>query len=102
MLMTFYKAQVSIIKSAIETLDVSHISDLRVVTVDSAQGSEADVVILSCVRSKLKIGFLQNAPRMCVATSRARERLLVLGNAATVCLDPKWRRLFKHSTALKI
>ena len=102
MLMTFYKAQVGIIKSIIETCDISHISDLRVVTVDSAQGSEADVVILSCVRSMRKIGFLQNAPRMCVAISRARERLLILGNVDTVCLDPKWHRLFKHSTALKI
>jgi superfamily I DNA and/or RNA helicase len=68
---------------------------LRVLTVDQAQGSEADVVILSCVRSNEKraIGFVANPNRMNVAISRARERLVVIGDDATLCTDAKWRAL---------
>ena len=71
----------------------------RITTVDAAQGSEADVVILSCVRSNAqrKIGFLSNPNRMCVATSRARETLYVFGNSRTLTSDPLWRSL--HSAA---
>ncbi|KAJ1557631.1 DEAD-box type RNA helicase, partial [Nowakowskiella sp. JEL0078] len=46
---------------------------IEVMTVDSAQGREADVIILSCVRSNRQLGFLTNEKRMNVAISRAKE-----------------------------
>jgi hypothetical protein len=57
----------------------------RICTVDASQGSESDVVVLSCVRCnpKHEIGFLSQPNRACVAFSRARERLIVLGSART-------------------
>jgi hypothetical protein len=70
----------------------------RISTVDASQGSEADVVVLSCVRcnAKKQIGFLSQANRMCVALSRARERLIIVGSSKT--LLPKsstWKALFE-------
>ena len=69
--------------------------NFRIVTVDAAQGSEADVVVLSCVRcnSKRELGFLTNRNRMCVALSRARERLVVIGSRRTLAADPVWKAL---------
>jgi ATP-dependent RNA/DNA helicase IGHMBP2 len=58
-------------------------------TVDSSQGSEADIVILSCVRSNGNgdLGFLSEGDgpnRICVSCSRAREALIVVGDERTL------------------
>uniref|UniRef100_A0A0G4FAV1 Uncharacterized protein n=1 Tax=Chromera velia CCMP2878 TaxID=1169474 RepID=A0A0G4FAV1_9ALVE len=93
MVITFYRGQHFQLEKSLRDLvkqsrggDAAE-GELRVVTVDSSQGAEADVVILSCVRSnkKGKIGFLSNPHRLCVADSRAKERLLIVGDAETVC-----------------
>ena len=68
--------------------------NFRIVTVDAAQGSEADVVVLSCVRCNRhqSLGFITDKNRLCVALSRARERLIVVGSKATLCaVDLVWR-----------
>lgn len=67
--------------------------NFRIVTVDAAQGSEADVILLSCVRCNRQrnIGFIKDKNRLCVALSRARERLIVVGSRATLSVDPVWR-----------
>jgi superfamily I DNA and/or RNA helicase len=66
--------------------------NFRIVTVDAAQGSEADVVVLSCVRCNRQrnLGFINDKNRLCVALSRARERLLVVGSKTTLCHDLMW------------
>jgi hypothetical protein len=57
------------------------------------------MVVLSCVRSSelRTIGFLSNKHRMCVAISRARELLVVVGSAHTLKTDKLWAKL--HSVA---
>ena len=67
--------------------------NFRIVTVDAAQGSEADVILLSCVRCNRRrnIGFIKDKNRLCVALSRARERLIVVGSRTTLAADPVWR-----------
>ncbi len=59
-------------------------------------------MILSCVRCNCSgtVGFLSNRNRLCVALSRARERLVVLGSAATLRSDPVWHAL--HAAATKV
>ena len=52
---------------------------LEVNTVDSFQGQECDVIIISCVRSH-KIGFLSDRQRLCVALTRAKQSLIICGN----------------------
>lgn len=59
-------------------------------TVDGFQGQERDIVYLSLVRSnsKCEIGFLSDYRRMNVAMTRARKKLVVIGDSATIGNDP--------------
>jgi superfamily I DNA and/or RNA helicase len=73
-IITFYMAQVSLIK---RLLHQSRISDVVVATVDSSQGSEADIVIVSFVRSRGNskngsVGFLSDDRRVNVAITRGK------------------------------
>ncbi|KAH7063112.1 putative DEAD box helicase [Macrophomina phaseolina] len=65
--------------------------DFRVVTVDSYQGEENDVVLLSLVRNNLegRIGFLNNANRICVALSRAKRGFYMFGNGQLLASESK-------------
>jgi len=59
---------------------------MNINTVDSFQGQERDVIYISLVRSndKNKIGFLSDIRRMNVAITRARKKLVVIGDSATI------------------
>jgi ATP-dependent RNA/DNA helicase IGHMBP2 len=74
----------------------------RIMTVDQAQGSEADVVILSLVRSNGRgdIGFASNRRLLNVAISRARERLVVIGDPWAMSTDPRLAELAAASLQL--
>jgi ATP-dependent RNA/DNA helicase IGHMBP2 len=63
---------------------------MRISTIDSFQGQEKEVIILSLVRSNDDgdIGFLKDYRRMNVAITRAKERLYVIGDSATIGSDP--------------
>lgn len=64
---------------------------VNVATVDSYQGEENEVVILSLVRSGGNIGFLSVENRACVALSRAKRGFYIFGNAESVAFaDPLW------------
>ena len=80
---TFYNAQVTLIKSKLSRFLSSRV---RVSTVDSFQGSESDVVILSCVRSNARhvVGFVSEFRRLNVALTRAKLGLIVLCHADTL------------------
>jgi hypothetical protein len=75
---TFYSAQVVIIR---QMLLREGLQGVLVATVDSSQGCEADVVVLSFVRTK-NAGFLKDDRRLNVALTRARHKLFCLGNIA--------------------
>lgn len=62
---------------------------MRISTIDSFQGQEKEVVILSLVRSNDDgdIGFLKDYRRMNVAITRAKEQLYVIGDSATIGAD---------------
>lgn len=79
--LTPYAAQVECIKKT-----VTKLRKIRVSTVDSFQGLEADIVLLSLVRSNPsgQIGFLRQPNRVCVALSRARWALYMIGNMETL------------------
>ncbi|MDP4284634.1 MAG: AAA domain-containing protein [Bacteroidota bacterium] len=63
---------------------------MRISTIDSFQGQEKEIVILSLVRSNDDgdIGFLKDYRRMNVAITRAKEQLFVIGDSATIGADP--------------
>jgi ATP-dependent RNA/DNA helicase IGHMBP2 len=62
---------------------------MRVSTIDSFQGQEKEIIILSLVRSNDDgdIGFLKDYRRMNVAITRAKEQLFVIGDSATIGAD---------------
>ncbi|CAN9458742.1 unnamed protein product [Alternaria alternata] len=69
------------------------VHDIQVVTVDSYQGEENDIVLLSLVRSNHKhsIGFLNSENRACVALSRAKRGFYIFGNAELLaCESGTW------------
>ncbi len=62
---------------------------MRISTIDSFQGQEKEIIILSLVRSNddNDIGFLKDYRRMNVAITRAKEQLFVIGDSATIGAD---------------
>lgn len=71
-------------------------------TVDSFQGKQLDVVILSCVRAsegRAGVGFLADVRRMNVAITRAKAALWVLGSAQTLKRSPVWAALLADAEA---
>jgi superfamily I DNA and/or RNA helicase len=71
---------------------------LRISTVDSFQGQEMDNIIISLVRSNDdgEIGFLKDYRRINVALTRAKEKLYVIGDSATVGNDPFFMKLMEY------
>ncbi len=68
---------------------------ISVNTVDGFQGQERDIILISLVRSNDQgnIGFLNDLRRMNVAMTRARMKLIIIGDASTLCHHPFYRRL---------
>jgi len=63
---------------------------LSVGTVDSFQGQERDIIAITLTRSNPQgeIGFLSDIRRMNVGMTRARRKLLLVGDSATLCRNP--------------
>ncbi|KAL8696250.1 MAG: hypothetical protein Q9201_007753 [Fulgogasparrea decipioides] len=85
--LTFYNGQRKLILSGLRSHPNLQGDKFRVVTVDSYQGEENGVVLLSLVRSNQhnNIGFLSAANRVCVALSRAQRGFYIFGNARMLC-----------------
>jgi len=75
---------------------------ISVNTVDGFQGQERDIVLISLVRSNEhgQIGFLNDLRRMNVAMTRARMKLIIIGDASTLCHHPFYRRLLEYIEGL--
>ena len=86
-ILTFYNGQRKLILKKLR--EHRHLQEQRfnVVTVDSYQGEENEVILLSLVRSNVagNIGFLEVENRVCVALSRARRGLYIFGDAPNLC-----------------
>lgn len=67
-------------------------------TVDGFQGQERDIIVISMVRSNEtgKVGFLRDLRRMNVAITRARMKLIIIGDKQTLCRHPFYRRLSEY------
>ena len=71
---------------------------LTVHTVDGFQGQERDVIFISLVRANEngQIGFLNDLRRMNVAITRARMKLIILGDASTLTRHPFYKALYDY------
>ena len=102
-IITAYAAQVPLIKAALRRcLGAPCANLLTVATVDSFQGMEYEVLLVSTVRassgvaSGSTLGFLSDGRRLNVLLTRARRGLILVGHAPTLVRDPTWARLLKH------
>ena len=75
---------------------------ISVNTVDGFQGQERDVILISLVRAndEGQIGFLRDLRRMNVAITRARMKLIILGDASTMTRHPFYKKLYDYIDAL--
>ncbi|MEM9919550.1 MAG: AAA domain-containing protein [Bacteroidota bacterium] len=97
-----YKEQVIHIRQQIEEDESLQAIDLHVGTIDGFQGQERDVIYLSLVRSnnKSEIGFLSDYRRMNVAMTRARKKLIMVGDSATVGTDEFYAAFLEYCERL--
>ena len=95
-----YKAQVQYLRSKIRGSSFLRPfrSLITVNTVDGFQGQERDVVFISLVRANEdgQIGFLNDLRRMNVAITRARMKLVILGDATTLTKHAFYRKLIQY------
>jgi len=95
-----YKAQVQYLRQLIRRdaffKPFHHL--IAVNTVDGFQGQERDVIVISLVRAndEGQIGFLSDLRRMNVAITRARMKLIILGDASTLTRNPFYQRLYEY------
>ena len=95
-----YRAQVQYLKRLIKKYDFfkpyRHL--ITVNTVDGFQGQERDIILISLVRSndEGQIGFLRDLRRMNVAMTRARMKLIILGNKDTLTRHPFYKKLWEY------
>ncbi len=92
-----YSAQVRLLRERLASYP-----DLEIDSVDGFQGREKEAVIVSLVRSNPdnQIGFLEDVRRMNVALTRARRKLIIIGDSATISTHPFYRRMLTYFEAL--
>lgn len=102
-----YKAQVKYLIEQVDQRIPEYKNIIEINTVDSFQGREQDIVIISCVRSnaafssakankKENIGFLNDFRRMNVALSRAKYACFVIGDYFTLEVNEYWNKLIAY------
>ena len=99
-----YRAQVQYLRHLFKKREFfkPYRSLISVNTVDGFQGQERDIILISLVRAndEGQIGFLRDLRRMNVAITRARMKLIILGDASTMTRHPFYKKLFEYIEAL--
>ena len=99
-----YKEQIIVLRDLLETSPELAVWKpyISVNTIDSFQGQERDVVYISLTRSNTEgnIGFLSDIRRMNVAMTRARKKLVVIGDSATLSRLPFYADFISYAEKL--
>ena len=100
-----YKAQVQFLRQLLkkDAFFKPYRPLITVNTVDGFQGQERDVILISLVRANEEgqIGFLNDLRRMNVAITRARMKLIILGDASTLTRHPFYKKLYEYIGTLE-
>ncbi len=93
-----YREQVVMMKQAVKQDPKLEAVPITINTIDGFQGQERDVVYISLVRSngKSEIGFLKDYRRMNVAMTRARQKLVIVGDSATIGKDAFYKSFLDY------
>jgi superfamily I DNA and/or RNA helicase len=99
-IITPYRAQVELLTKIAESSAILESLKKRITinTVDAFQGQERDVIAISFVRSnsKSEVGFLGDIRRTNVAMTRARKKLIMIGDTATLGSHPFYLQLIEY------
>ncbi|GAB4054223.1 AAA domain-containing protein [Spirosoma litoris] len=99
-----YKQQINVLKDQLLSVpELQGYGDkISVNTIDSFQGQERDIVYISMTRSNAEgeIGFLSDIRRMNVAMTRARKKLIIVGDSATLAGFPFYADFIAYSEGL--
>jgi superfamily I DNA and/or RNA helicase len=95
-----YRQQVNYLTEKLIELKIKE--GISVQTVDGFQGAEKDVILIALVRSNEKndIGFLKDLRRMNVAITRARKKLIVIGDSSTISSHDFYRGFIEYVESL--
>ena len=100
-----YKAQVQYLRQLVkkDAFFKPYRSLITINTVDGFQGQERDVILISLVRANEdgQIGFLNDLRRMNVAITRARMKLIILGDASTLTKHAFYKKLYEYIGSLQ-
>jgi superfamily I DNA and/or RNA helicase len=93
-----YAAQVRYISNEISADSSLSGLDLEVNSIDGFQGQEKDVIYISLVRSNPagEIGFVKDERRLNVAMTRARKKLVIIGDSSTLGQHPLFGKFLDH------
>jgi len=95
-----YKAQINFLDELVsdDSFFQDYASLLNINTVDAFQGQERDIIYISLVRSngKGEIGFLKETRRLNVAMTRAKAKLVMIGDSATLCQHEFFDKLITY------
>lgn len=95
-----YKEQIELLKEKLQAFDYADfpVHDIAVKTIDGFQGEERDVIYISLVRSNSdsEIGFLSDIRRMNVALTRAKKKLVVIMDTATIGNHPFYKAFVEY------
>jgi superfamily I DNA and/or RNA helicase len=93
-----YRAQVQYLRQMVKKQEFfkPYRRFISINTVDGFQGQERDIIMISLVRANDdgQIGFLRDLRRMNVAITRARMKLMILGDTSTLTRHPFYRKLY--------
>ncbi|MBK9781909.1 MAG: AAA family ATPase [Anaerolineales bacterium] len=99
-----YSAQVKLLRQKLSKTAAGDgsLSELEIDSVDGFQGREKEAIVVSLVRSNRDgdVGFLADTRRMNVALTRARRKLVVIGDSATITAHPFYEKLVKYFEAV--
>ena len=100
-----YRAQVQLVRRMLMKWEFfkPFRRQISINTVDGFQGQERDIIVISLVRSNDdgQIGFLRDLRRMNVAITRARMKLIILGDRETMTRHPFYRQLWQYIENLR-
>ena len=102
-----YRKQIAAVRSCLQSFHISALADITIDTVERYQGSQRDTIIYGfTVSQQEQLDFLRATsfeedgitidPKLNVALTRAREYLIIIGNAAILSQDPLFARLIEH------
>jgi len=96
-----YQEQIRLLREQLENTPElqAYTSKIAVNTIDSFQGQERDIVYIGMVRSNSdgEIGFLADIRRMNVAMTRARKKLVIIGDSSTLAVLPFYADLVSYA-----